>query len=741
MRDLLFNMNKALIYAFLYISFAICLDRSTISGYVYNLEGKPLYNAEVYIEELLIGSATDSLGYFQITSPSLLKKEKKYILIVSHIGYFERKINLDDIDKNLNIYLENKSLSSDQVVVSALGYKTYIKDTPVITHVITNKEIEESPYNSIRDVIEFVMPNVQRIHDPHGNDRVKIQGLDNKFVIFMVDGNRVSGEFAGNIDLSMLSLSDIERIEIIRSGMSTLYGSDSMGGLINIITKKNKKPLSFNASYLYDLPTNQSLSLNLGIKLVSNLNFKINVDYNESPGYDLTTYDSSFFPKTLEENMNHKIKQSLSYDNGFLSIDYVNQRYVKKIKFYREIFNGSTMSYDTTLAQQNPHYKDMMNAFNISYKINDKSNLEIKMLSEVYDKSFFYPYYYNAYPNNVDGGETVLSSSPKRYDYSLILNSYYNNHLFSIGIEYAKETYQSFDIYSFDGELLEEESIFTNEDEKKIDEISIFLIDKFNFFKREIVFGIRSTKYGIDNWNFIPSFSLRQNLYNYNVRLNYSRGYRIPSLKELYYDYEGHNPPLYGNSSLKPSISNYYAVSIEHRKLSNSSMEIYFNDVTNMISTIYNSDGMYYANNDKINLYGFNISFQKEFFKRLDFSSVYSYTDAISDDKQLEEGISNHTFNFRVKYKIFKQFSLLFLSKYHSDKNVFVYDTGESKTLSSYAISNILLSFKWKKIVIKSGFKNIFNYLDPERLNSDSKELLTTTDPGRRFYFNIVFSL
>ena len=93
-----------------------------------------------------------------------------------------------------------------------------------------------SPYNSITDIIEFAIPNVQRIYDPHGN-RVKIQGLDNKFVVFMIDGNKISGEFAGNIDFSMIDISDIERIEVIRSSMSTLYGSDAMGGIINIITK------------------------------------------------------------------------------------------------------------------------------------------------------------------------------------------------------------------------------------------------------------------------------------------------------------------------------------------------------------------------------------------------------------------------------------------------------------------------------------------------------------------------
>ena len=134
------------------------------------------------------------------------------------IGYISKTVDVSSTNsRGISIYLAKNILDAEQVVVTALGYRSYVKDTPVITHVITNEEIINSPYNSVRDIIEFVMPNVQRIHDPHGNDRIKIQGLDNKFVVFMVDGNRISGEFAGNIDLSMLSISDIERIEIVRS--------------------------------------------------------------------------------------------------------------------------------------------------------------------------------------------------------------------------------------------------------------------------------------------------------------------------------------------------------------------------------------------------------------------------------------------------------------------------------------------------------------------------------------------
>ena len=233
-------MKKTLIYTLLYFSLSIAQNNTAIKGYVYDSDGSPISNAEVYISSLSDGSVTDTSGYFEITNSLLLKEEVNYFITVSHIGYISKNIKISSSD-NINIYLNRELLNADQVVVSALGYKSYIKDTPVITHIITEQDIYNSPYNSASDIIEFVMPNVQRIHDPHGvDDKLKIQGLDNRFVVFMIDGNRISGEFAGNIDLSIINIEDIQKIEIIRSGMSTLYGSDSMGGLINIITKKYK---------------------------------------------------------------------------------------------------------------------------------------------------------------------------------------------------------------------------------------------------------------------------------------------------------------------------------------------------------------------------------------------------------------------------------------------------------------------------------------------------------------------
>ena len=100
--------------------------------------------------------------------------------------------------------------------------------------------------------------------------------------------------------------------------------------------------------------------------------------------------------------------------------------------------------------------------------------------------------------------------------------------------------------------------------------------------------------------------------------------------------------------------------------------------------------------------------------------------------KWSEENKSNANWTEMTK-KVFRK-----IGKESGDE---IEDTEENKELDAYSISDILLNFKYKKISMKVGFRNIFDYLDSGRLNNDSQEYLTTIDPGRRLYFNIMFSI
>ena len=142
---------------------------------------------------------------------------------------FEKKIDCS-INQSLNINLIDRTLNTNEIVITGDRKETFIKDTPVLTHVVTSRDLENSAFSSVKDVLEMSLPNFQTSMSTHANftsSNIKVQGLSDKNILFLVDGARVSGEFSGMLDFDMLDISNVERIEIVDGGMSSLYGSSA----------------------------------------------------------------------------------------------------------------------------------------------------------------------------------------------------------------------------------------------------------------------------------------------------------------------------------------------------------------------------------------------------------------------------------------------------------------------------------------------------------------------------------
>ncbi len=118
-----------------------------------------------------------------------------------------------------------------------------------------------------------------------------MQGMDSKYVLFLVDGERIAGEVNGDIDYSMLNMENIERIEVIKGASSSLYGSNAIGGVINIITKNITDSFEgkFYSRYskYNELATGGGISLKKGI-----IGSRTSANYNRTDGYDLTPESS-----------------------------------------------------------------------------------------------------------------------------------------------------------------------------------------------------------------------------------------------------------------------------------------------------------------------------------------------------------------------------------------------------------------------------------------------------------------
>ena len=764
----------------------ICSDY--FKGQIVDSSNNPIYNANIeVVGDAMVGTTTDKDGLFVFSNDI----DGFFSIKVSHIGYETKILNIDAKYKDdIVIILSDNVLEYDDIVITGTKIQTYIKDIPILTHVISSNDLESSIYNSVKDVLEMSLPNVQNVMSTHAgvsNDRMKIQGLDNKYILFMIDGVRVSGEFAGNLDFSMLNLSNVEKIEIIEGGMSSLYGSSAVGGVVNIITKNDKKPISANFSYIYDNPNVISHNMNLGFN-TKIINYSLDYVKQNSDGYDLTLYDDVYqdniggtFINTLEKyetkSFSHKIKYNIN-NKSFIELNHKN--YLKDIYLFYEykvpILYEPWFDYYTAYQYEMPKAEDNKYGFNFQTK-KANSSFKVSLNMEEYIKSNTYFDYTGIgctsemfYCNDSDDliKEDFINAIHENKSLNLQYNRDMSNHSLTIGFEKNADTYSSFNIYKYSGDQYENgyelnvcdyplnytltdceySSIFGSTDNLKEfnreafyfgDQIEFSNNNKMNFSLRHII----SENY--EN-NTVYSFAYMIKKYQpYDLRFNYTSGFRLPAIKELYYDFQGHSPPVIGDEDLLPTTNNHFSFSIDKRVFNNSfSMELFYNDIHNMIATKsvpYESESslsesaLQYSNFESVIIKGFNCHYDRKINNKNSLKFVYNFTHPSSDNIEALELISKHSFRMNYLHDILVsklKFSLNM--KYSGKKFIFIDD---KVWLDDFIIIDGMFIANIKDFInIKFGCKNILDYVDDRRFSS---EYLSTYDPGRRYVVQLSF--
>jgi outer membrane receptor for ferrienterochelin and colicins len=167
----------------------------------------------------------------------------RYRLFVRALGYIPREMTLDvagDSAIEQTIALEPAATALDRVVVTASRREQSLKDVPVTTELVTRDEIERTAATDLASVlIEQTGIDLQGGH-PAGTG-VMLQGIGSERVLILLDGQPLAGRISGVFDVSRIPTTMIERIEVVKGPQSTLYGSEAMGGVVNIITREPRR--------------------------------------------------------------------------------------------------------------------------------------------------------------------------------------------------------------------------------------------------------------------------------------------------------------------------------------------------------------------------------------------------------------------------------------------------------------------------------------------------------------------
>lgn len=216
-------------------------DYGQISGTVRCIDSdQPLIAVNVYLKNTHIGTATDENGYYKISNIP----PGKYEILVEIIGYtkIQRQIvkikTGDNIDLNFAL-LQEAIFFKKGVTVTATRGHSLISEVPSSVNVVDKQELELKNPQNLAEALQNVLGVNIKDYGGLGNTKsISLRGSSASQVLILLDGQRLNNPQSGSVDLSQISLEGIEKIEVVRGGNSALYGSDAIGGVINIISKK-----------------------------------------------------------------------------------------------------------------------------------------------------------------------------------------------------------------------------------------------------------------------------------------------------------------------------------------------------------------------------------------------------------------------------------------------------------------------------------------------------------------------
>ena len=605
---------------------------------------------------------------------------------------------------------KEKETEIKEVVVTATRSQKKLKDIPITVQVVTAEDIKKSQSTDFKTFLENEFSGINFTYDG-GSPNINMMGFGGKYVLFLMNGERMAGETFDNIDYDRIDIDNIERIEIIKGASSSLYGSNAIGGVINIITKDSKSPLDINAGYLYDSSRDHKANLSIGTKQKwGNLSISsfykmrepyiitdripTNGIYNELNVAGFTNYGIS--PK-LTFNLSPKINFSLT--PGY----YFSER------------NPGTPAGEIV----RDRYYNYNLGLKTNIKFNDNQNLIVSGAFDRYDK---YDYF------------RKINEKEKKYENEVWrISSQYNQNLFKkhtlvAGGEVLSEKLLSFMFKneSTGGrENAQTYSAFTQQDWVINPAVTIVTgarMDYHSIFKQYFTFRL-SGMYKFDE--------------TMTIRAGYSGGFRSPTLKELYTNWFhpwGGGFQLMGNKNLRPETSDNFNVSIDFnfKKLNLTFITQYskIKDKINLRGNI--GDTLRYVNfHGNTDVLSSEVSAIYKLNRNFHFKGSYSYYDI---GKRRSEN-RPHTLTFKAEYIPSAKYyipSIIISGKYLSRTKIYDDDSSSFVSYAPYSIWRLQLASKLPLgFTLTGGINNIFGY------TADKVGFYSSVDIGRTFYLGL----
>lgn len=495
------------------------------------------------------------------------------------------------------------SLSISEVVITGTRTPKTLLNTPVLTRLISHAEIEKADATTLQDILQEVVPGVEFSYSMNQQRHMNFSGFGGQSMLILVDGERLAGETMDDVDFDRLTLSNVDHIEIVKGPVSALYGSNANGGVINIITKKDNKPFA----------------LNLNGRIGKHSDQRYGFTWQQGGRRWGNTFD---FSRISRDNYN--VSSAANPVTRVINTIYGDKTYNFKEQItYRPIDNitlGGHAGYffrETVRSADTPErYRDYNGGLRADWRISEGKHLTMSYSYDQYDKSDY----------------QRISRLDIR-DYSDVQNAFrlLYNHRFADG-----------NILTVGADYMHEYLLNTHLEgrTRHQDSFDAFAQDDWTINPIwEVVTALRYDYFSDGNTQRLtPKVSIRHTpMKGLNVRFGYGMGFRAPSLKEKYYNFDAAGIwTILGNPDLKPEYSHNFNLSLEYR---HSNYELllsgYHNHVKNKIasgvpyfaSANDSRPTLPYVNLDTYSVNGIEASAKARWKNGFSARISYSYTD------------------------------------------------------------------------------------------------------------------
>ena len=256
----------------------------------------------------------------------------------------------------------------DEVILTATRTERQLSSLPMPVTLVSKKTINQS--GSVRlDEILREQTGIVTVTDESGFEGVQMQGVASDYILILIDGVPLVGRSAGNFDLSRLTVGNIKQIEVVKGPSSSLYGSEALGGVINIITEKpSQQDLEGSASFRIGRFSQQDINLELN-QAFDQLRYSVFMNRFSSQGYDLNTQTEG---QTVNPFENHTLNARVYYDfsdrlNLSSSARFFNENQDISFSTQDEAFNGDTQQNEWNLHTQLDH--ELSSDFEVTYEL------------------------------------------------------------------------------------------------------------------------------------------------------------------------------------------------------------------------------------------------------------------------------------------------------------------------------------------------------------------------------------